>query len=75
MKQQEQRQIAIRAGRSQARLMGIDPAGIDAQGALAVLDDLARADRALLAAQWYRAASDNQVNLFIREWHTGGATK
>jgi hypothetical protein len=68
MNQQEQRQTAIRAARSQARRAGIDPAKLDGRGALAVLDDLARVDPALIAASWYGAASDNQVKLFVREW-------
>ncbi len=68
MNQTKQRQIAIRAARSQARLMGIDPASITGRAALAVLDDVARVDPALVASVWYLTASDNQARLFCREW-------
>jgi hypothetical protein len=68
MNQQQKRQIAIRATRSQARRIGVDPAAIDGRGALVVLDDLARVEPDLVASEWYAAASDNQVKLFVREW-------
>lgn len=72
MTKQEQRQTAIRAARGQARQMGIDPSTIDGRAALAVLDDLARRDPALVASVWYLGASAYQVRLFCREW-TGGS--
>lgn len=66
--QQQQREIAMRAARSYVRQMGIDPFGLTAKEALRALDDLARIDRATVAARWYVGASDNQIRLFSQEW-------
>ena len=62
------RETALRAARSYLREQGIDPAQVDAEAALAALDDLYRIDQATLASLWYGQTSDNQIRLFRREW-------
>ena len=68
MKLAELRKIALRAARSYLRAQGADPARVDAQAAMAALDDLYRIDRATLASIWYGQASDNQVREFRLDW-------
>ncbi len=68
MRQAEQRSIALGAVRSQLRRLHIDLATVSAEEALAVLDDLHRAEPDLLACIWYEQASDHQIRLFRREW-------
>ena len=68
MKLAELRKIALGAARSYLRAQGTDPAQVDAQAAMAALDDLYRIDQATLASLWYGQASDNQIQLFRREW-------
>jgi len=67
--QAEARKTAIRAVRSQARRLGIDPATLDDRQALAVLDDIARAEPALVASEWYLNATESQIKQFVREWN------
>lgn len=66
--QAELREIALGAARSYLRRMGIDPATIEPDKALAALDDLYRIDQEVLASIWYGSASDNQIKLFKREF-------
>lgn len=68
MNQNEMRKIAIGAIRSQARAQGQNPADLTAGDALAILDDIYRQDKALVASRWYGRATSNQLNLFDRDW-------
>jgi hypothetical protein len=63
-----QREMAIRATRSQARKQGIEPLEMTADQALAVLDDIARSEPDLVASHWYHSASDAQITLFKSDW-------
>lgn len=69
---QQQRQTAIRAARSQARRLGIDPTAVGSPQALQILDDMARVEPGAVASIWYANATDNQICLFCREWDKGG---
>jgi len=60
--------MAIGAARSEIRKHGDNPKDYGAGHALAVLDDIARAEPDLCASLWYLEASDNQIALFRREW-------
>ena len=68
MNQTEKRQVAIGAARSEARAKGFDPKTLSANSALDMLDDIARVEPKLIASIWYINATDNQFNLFSREW-------
>lgn len=68
VKQNEMRKIALGAVRSQARAQGQNPADLTAKDALAVLDDLYRQDKTLVASQWYGAATSYQLDQFDRDW-------
>jgi len=68
MNKAQQREMAIRAARSQARKQGIEPLELGAEDALAIIDDIARSEPDLVASHWYSEATDNQINLFKIEW-------
>ena len=65
MNEQRRRETAIRAARAQLRSNG-QPMTLE--NAERVLDDMARTQPQLVAAQWWQTASDNQIKLFRREW-------
>ena len=65
MDAQQRRETAIRAARAQLRSNG-QPMTLE--NAERVLDDMARTQPQLVAAQWWQTASDNQIKLFRREW-------
>ena len=64
----DDRRLAIDAVRSKLKEQGRIPETVSSGSALEVLDDLARADTKLVAAKWYKNASDHQLNLFEKEW-------
>lgn len=68
MNQQQQREIALGATRSEARRQHFDVDTLSANDALAILDDLLRKEPDLIASKWYAQASDNQIKSFKREW-------
>ncbi len=68
MNKAQQREMAIRATRSQARKQGIEPVDMTSEDALAILDDIARSEPSLVVSHWYSEATDNQIALFKREW-------
>lgn len=65
MNTQKRRETAIRAARAQLRSSG-QPMTLD--NAERTLDDIARTQPQLVAAQWWQTASNNQIKLFRREW-------
>jgi hypothetical protein len=65
MNKKQQRQIAIRAARSQLRKNCAD---LTVANAAAVLDDMARSQPQLIASIWYNCADGRQWSLFDREW-------
>ena len=67
------RKVAIQTARSIIRNQGLE---MNPEVAIQVLDDLYRTDKQALACVWYRKAtsiyaSDNQMNLFKREFKKG----
>jgi hypothetical protein len=70
MTQHEQINLAVQAVRGQLRYYGVDPYSTDSQGALRVLDDMARVHPDLLACQWYAKATEHQVRRFRQVWDT-----
>lgn len=68
MRKDEMRKIALGAVRSQARWQGQNPADLTAKDALAILDDIYRGDKTLVASRWYGKATNHQLQLFDRDW-------
>lgn len=68
MKNQEMRKVAHGTIRSEIRRQKRDPSHLSSKDALVVLDDLCRAEPALVASMWYAKASENQIKLFKQEW-------
>ena len=62
-----QRETAMRAARWELRQQG---AALTVENAERALDDIARASPHLVAAVWWRTATDRQWRLFCREWPT-----
>lgn len=72
MNAQEKREIAAGAARSQLRKMN-SPLLLDS--AKCVLDEMAKSNPDLIAAQWWLNASENQYKIFCREWKTANPTQ
>ena len=68
MNQQEMRRVAQHAARGYLRGQGINPETATVDSAWSALDDLWRGDREFIASQWYIGASENQKQIFAREW-------
>ena len=68
MSQAQQRLIAIGTARLELRRKGDDPGAVDGRHALWVLADLRQTEPDLPASQWYTAASEDEIALFVREW-------
>jgi len=68
MTQGEMREIALGAARSELRQFGIEPKTADIYTAEQALDNILRSTPNAIAARWYENASDNQWELFKREW-------
>ena len=66
----EVREIALGAVRSQCRKNGFDPAELDANEALKVLDDFIRTweMNGTYAQNFAYHASDHQIELFKQDW-------
>lgn len=64
----EARAVAIRATRSYMRRMGIEPSMRNGREALAALQDLNHIDPELVAAIFSVEASNDQLDLFIKDW-------
>jgi len=69
MNKSRQRNIALSCIRSVLRSNDADFLSISEKDALDILDDLARTEPDLIASIWYLSASENQVNLFKKEWN------
>ena len=67
MNQTEKRQISLGATRSEARHNGFAPEILTGNEMLDILDNLSRKEPELIASEWYRNASQNQLRLFTRE--------
>jgi hypothetical protein len=70
MTKYEMRQIAAGAARSLLRKIGLLNYSATVEDADMVLDELSRdpANEKLIAVQWFKYSSDNQYDLFAREW-------
>jgi nickel-dependent lactate racemase len=62
-------QVVIGTVRLQLRRQGADPASVDAQRALSLLDELCRNEPDLPAARWYLAAPPARAQQFIDAWN------
>lgn len=71
MTQTQKRQIALGAAWATARQAGFDLDTTTGDDLLLHLDDLARRQPELIASEWYRNASQNQLRLFTREGNRG----
>lgn len=70
------RKVAAGAARAQLRRLEVDLYDADVGAAMAVLDDLARENRQLVASYWWiHDASRNQLDLFKREWNAWHAAE
>jgi len=72
MTQREKRIFAVEAVRGACINMHQDPADLDSSAAVGLLDDLTHVDPGSVVVQWYLSASDNQIDLFEKEWDLYG---
>ena len=60
--------MALGAVRSELRKQGQQPTAKEGDEALAVLDNIYRIDRTVLASYWYATATQTELNRFVKEW-------